>query len=187
MQNLLELAPLAVFAITYYLRDIYVATGALMVAMLLLLVTDYMMTRKIPTMHLVSAVLVVVLGSVTILLHDQRFIQWKPTILFWAFGVAFLLSQWLGKQPLAERLMRGALEGVVMSVKDWRRLNLVWVVFYLLMGALNLLVARNASERMWVNFKVFGITGLTLIFVMAQAAWISRHSPSKASDTNDPN
>ena len=205
MQNLLELAPLAVFVIAINLRDIYFATGALMVSMLILLMVDYAMTRKIPTMHWVSAGLVFVLGSVTLLLHDKRFIQWKPTILFWGFGIAFLLSRWVGKQTLTERFMRGIFEraaaveapktdgvnasrdvanpetnALTMTSSDWRNLNWVWVAFYFCMGALNLLVVRTASERVWGNFKGIGITVLTMIFVMAQAVWITRRGQSKS-------
>jgi intracellular septation protein len=180
MQALLEFLPLLVFIAAYYLKGIYVATGALMASMLLLLAVDWLRQRRIAPMHGISAVLVFIFGSATLALHDQRFIQWKPTIFFWAAAFAFLGSQWLGARTLAERVLGTAMgENVAhLGRSDWRALNLAWVVFYLIMGAANLAVAWNASERFWVNFKVFGITAATFAFVIAQSLWIARRAPA---------
>ncbi len=179
MQALLEFLPLLVFVAAYYLKGIYVATGALMVSMLVLLAVDWLRERRIPPMHGISALLVFVFGTATLLLHDQRFIQWKPTIFFWAAGAAFLASHWIGERPLAQRLLAGALGDTASGIgrAQWRGLNLTWVVFYAVMGAANLAVAWNASERTWVNFKVFGITAATFAFVIAQSLWIARRAP----------
>ena len=178
MQALLELLPLVAFVGAYYVAGIYVATGALMAAMLALLAVDWLRHRRIPPLHGISAALVFVFGTATLLLHDQRFIQWKPTVFFWALGLAFLASQWIGAQPLAQRLMGAAMGDAVGQLPrgDWLRLNGAWVAFYAVMGALNLLVAFNASERTWVNFKVFGITAATLLFVIGQSLWLSRRA-----------
>lgn len=175
MQSLLELAPLLAFLVAYYAKGIYVATAVLMGAMALLLAVDYLRSRRIPPMHALSAVLVFVFGSATLILHDQRFIQWKPTIFFWMASVAFLASTWIGDQPLVQRLI-GAAAGSDISLSRalWLRLNWLWVAFYAALGALNLLVAFNASERTWVNFKVFGLTAATFLFVAAQIFWLTR-------------
>src|SRR5262249_37958789 len=153
--------------------------GALMISMLALLVVDYLRERRIPPMHSLSAALVFVFGAATLLLHDLRFIQWKPTVFFWLISTAFLASFWIGKRTLVQRLLQTALRGEDLQVPEatWRRLNLLWILFYLFLGALNLLVAYNASERVWVNFKVFGLYLATLIFVAAQVIWLTRNHP----------
>ena len=178
MQALLEFLPLVAFIGAYYAAGIYAATGALMGAMALVLGVDWLRERRIPPMHGISAVLVFVFGAATLGLRDERFIQWKPTVFFWAVGIAFLVSQWVGRQPLAQRLMGAALGAQLGPVArgDWLRLNLAWVVFYAIMGTANLVVLRNASQQAWVNFKVFGITGLTLLFVVAQSIWLTRRA-----------
>src|SRR5450755_558487 len=160
MQALLEFAPLAAFFVAYKAAGLYVATAALMVSMALLLIVDYMRSRRVPPMHLLSAVLVFAFGTATLVLHNQRFIQWKPTVFFWLASLAFLASFWIGERTLVQRLLSAALGGEDARVPEpiWRRLNALWVVFYALLGGLNLLVAFNASERTWVNFKVFGLT-----------------------------
>jgi intracellular septation protein len=126
-------------------------------------------------------VLVFLFGTATLVLHDLRFIQWKPTVFFWLAAVAFLGSQWIGKQPLAQRLLSAALgaeasAGQEMRVAEstWKRLNILWVVFYALLGALNLFVAFNFSEHIWVPFKVIGLPVINLLFVGAQVAWLLR-------------
>jgi intracellular septation protein len=177
MQALLEFAPLAVFLVAYYAAGLYAATAALMVAMGVLLVIDYARGRRVPPMHVLSAVLVFAFGTATLVLHNQRFIQWKPTVFFWLASLAFLGSFWIGERPLAQRFLSAALAGEVhVAPAVWRRLNWLWIVFYLLLGVLNLLVAFNASERTWVNFKVFGLTIATFLFIAAQIAWLARRS-----------
>ena len=109
MQALLELAPVAAFFIAYAVGGIYVATAVLMIGMAALLAVDYLLHKRIPTMHALSAVLVFGLGAATLLLHDKHFIQLKPTALFWLFGLAFLASFWIGKQTLTEKLFTFAL------------------------------------------------------------------------------
>ena len=175
MQALLEFAPLAVFLIAYYAAGIYVATAALMVAMAALLGVDYARGRRVPPMHALSAVLVFAFGTATLLLHNQRFIQWKPTVFFWLASVAFLGSFWIGDRPLVQRLLSAALPAEArVEPAVWRRLNWLWIVFYGLLGILNLVIAFHASERTWVNFKVFGLTVATFVFIAAQLAWLAR-------------
>jgi intracellular septation protein len=177
MQALLEFAPLLAFIIAYYVGGLYTATAVLMVAMAVLLAVDYLVHRRIPPMHGLSAVLVFVLGAATLLFHDKHFIQIKPTALFWLAGLAFLASFWIGERTLTERLLSAALQDQLQVPKAvWRRLNAVWVVFYALLGGLNLVLAYYASERVWVNFKVFGLTILTLVFVGLQVMWLTKRA-----------
>jgi len=176
MQALLEFAPLVAFFVAYRVSGLYAATAVLMVAMAILLIVDYVRLRRVPAMHALSAVLVFLFGTATLVLHDLRFIQWKPTVFFWLAAVAFLGSQWIGKQTLTQRLLSAALGGEEGRVAEstWKRLNLLWVVFYALLGALNLFVAFNFSEHVWVPFKVIGLPIINLLFVGAQVAWLVR-------------
>ncbi|GMU68611.1 MAG: hypothetical protein AMXMBFR37_09430 [Steroidobacteraceae bacterium] len=177
MQQILDFAPLLVFVVAYYLKGFYVATGALMAAMVLLMVVDLVLLRRVPTMHWISALLVLAFGTATLMLHDQRFIQWKPTVFFWLVSLALLGSRWIGPRPLVERLLAPALGSDSQLPRAlWQRVNLLWVAFYALLGALNLAVAFNASEAFWVNFKVFGLTALTFVFIAAQLPWLIKRA-----------
>ncbi len=179
MQAILELAPLAAFAVAYYLHGLYAATAVLMVAMVGLLAADLALTRRIPSMHSLSAVLVLVFGAATLLLHNQRYIELKTSVFYWLVSAAFLASFWIGKRTLTERLLRMTLSaalGPEFRVPEplWRRLNWIWVVFSAAVGAANLLVVMRASERFWVNFNVFGLTLATMVFVGVQVVWLVR-------------
>ena len=174
MQALLELAPLVAFFVAYYFGGIYIATGVLMAGMAVLLAVDYLLHRRISPMHALSAVLVFALGAATLILHDKHFIQLKPTALFWVFGLAFLASFWIGKQTLTERLFTAALQGQVRVPESlWRRMNALWVVFYAVLGEANLLVAKYATERIWVYSKIL-LTVLTFIFAVAQVLYLMK-------------
>jgi len=184
MKSVLEFAPVAVFGVTYYIHGIYVATAALMISMVLLLIVDFIWLKRIPTMHGVSALLVFALGAATLILHNQRFIQWKPTVLFWLASAAFLGSFWIGERTLTERLLGTAFgEPVKVAQRLWRQLNAASVVFYALLGAANLAVAFHASERTWVNFKLFGLTAATVVFAGLQLAWLARHLPPDSGES----
>ncbi len=184
MLSLLEFAPVAVFVVAYYTHGIYVATAALMASMLVLLIVDIAWLKRIPTMHALSALLVFAFGAATLLLHNQRFIQWKPTVLFWLLSLALLGSFWVGKYTLVERLLGKSLGAPVnVGQSQWRRINALWVIFYALLGALNLVVAFHASERTWVNFKLFGLTSATVLFMAAQVAWLARRLESAGSES----
>jgi intracellular septation protein len=186
MQALAEFAPLVAFFVTYSVRGLYAATGVLMVAMLALLAFDWLRLRRIPPLHALSALLVLVLGGATLLLHNRLFIQWKPTVLFWLVSIAFVASSWIGERTLTQRFLEPALAGrVAVGARQWRRINLWSALFYLFLGALNLAVAYGASERTWVYFKLFGLALLTFVFIALQLLWLSRAAgalPSPASD-----
>jgi intracellular septation protein len=175
MHPALEFLPLAAFLVAFWLGDIYVATAALMVTMPLMWLVGRIRTGRSSDLHAISTVLVLVFGALTLLWRDQRFIQWKPTALFAALAVVFLASAYGGRRTLTERLMGAALQGQVsLAPADWQRLNLAWVGFYAAMALLNWAVVANATVEQWVAFKAFGITGATLVFALAQGAWIMR-------------
>jgi intracellular septation protein len=128
--------------------------------------------RKVETMLWVSLLLVVVLGGLTIYLRSETFIKWKPSMLYWCMGVAFWLSPLLFGKNLLKVLLG---EQLKLPPKIWHRLNFAWVAFFAVMGFINLWVAYNFSTDTWVNFKLFGSLGLTLVFTVAQGFYLSRH------------
>jgi intracellular septation protein len=181
MHPALEFLPLAAFLAAFWLGDIYVATAALMITMPMMWLIGRLRTGRSSDLHAISTVLVLVFGSLTLLWRDQRFIQWKPTVLFAALAVVFLASAWIGRRTLTERLMGAALQGqATLAPADWQRLNLAWVGFYAAMALLNWAVVANATVEQWVAFKAFGITGATLIFALAQGVWIMRRGAGSA-------
>lgn len=135
--------------------------------------------RKIDLMLWVSLALVVVMGGLTVWLHNETFIKWKPTLLYWVMGAAFALAPLLfGKNLL--RLLLG--EQLELPAPVWQRLNLAWVGFFAAMGALNLWVAYTFATATWVNFKLFGSLGLMLVFTVAQGLYLSRYLPDEHAD-----
>lgn len=182
METLIELAPLIAFFVTYkFFGGIYPATAVLMAAMLLLLAWDWLRTRKLPQMHLISAVLVWVFGIATLLLHDVRFIQWKATVFYWLVALAIGGTVWIGKMTLLERLLGKNLpEDVKVSPGRWRNLSLVAAAFYAALGALNLWVAYNMSEETWVTFKTWVVVPLLFVFTAALIFWILRGESTEA-------
>jgi intracellular septation protein len=125
-------------------------------------------------MHAITTAVVVILGSATLLLHDARFIQWKPTVLLALTAVAFLGSLGIGKQPLARRMFEGVFdEPLAVSSRAWLVINCLWAAWFALLAVVNIYVARNFTESTWVHFKVYGITPATMIFMFPQVLWLS--------------
>jgi intracellular septation protein len=132
--------------------------------------------KKIDAMLWVSLVIILLFGGATIWLHNEIFIKWKPTVLYWLFCVALLLSAWVLKKNLMQLLLGGQL---ALPDKIWSQLNLLWASFFAIMGLVNLYVAYDFSTNVWVNFKLFGLTGLTLAFILFQAWFFSGHLREK--------
>ncbi len=185
MQILIELAPLIAFFVTYkWFGGIYTATAVLMVGMLLLLAWDWLRTRTLPQMHLVSAILVWIFGAATLMLRDDRFIQWKATVFYWLVALVLAGSVWIGKMTLLERLLSKSLpEDVSVQPGSWRSLSLVSALFYGALGALNLWIAYNMSREAWVNFKTFVVIPLVFVFTAGVLFWIMRQQ-APASDSS---
>ena len=133
--------------------------------------------RKVDLMLWVSLVLVVVLGGATVWFHNETFIKWKPSMLYWAMGLAFWISQLVFRKNLLRALIG---EQLTLPPGVWQRLNFMWVAFFAFMGLLNLYVAYSFSTDTWVNFKLFGGIGLMFAFTVAQGLYISRHVQDEA-------
>jgi len=174
MQVLFELLPLVLFLGAYLYKGIYFAIGVLMVAMPIGFVIKYVRTKKVDKMYMWSTLFLLVFGAAALYFRNADFIFWKPTAFYWAVSIAFLLSLWIGEKPLVRRFLEigGELPTERIVPADWRRLNLVWVVFFAAMGIANIYVAYNYSEQFWVNFKVFGLLALTVVFMLGQGLWL---------------
>ncbi|MSQ49921.1 MAG: septation protein A [Betaproteobacteria bacterium] len=171
MKFLFDLFPVLLFFAAFKMADIYVATAVAIGATFLQIGLLALLRKKIDTMLWVSLGIIVVFGGATLVLRDETFIKWKPTVLYWIFGIALASAQLLRRNLIRSML------GAQMRLPDkvWRNLNWSWVAFFAFMGAANLLVAFNFSTDQWVNFKLFGGTGLMLLFVVAQAMFLARH------------
>jgi intracellular septation protein len=172
MKILLDYLPILLFAGAYYLRDIYVATVVLIVSLFAQVAMLWIMTRRLPKVQLVTAMLALGLGGVTLALHDPTFIKLKPTILYALFALVLLGSQFIGGKPLIQRMLGSNLH---LPGPVWKRLNVMWAGFFVFCGILNLYVAYRFSEAAWVNFKLFGMFGLTFAFIVLQGLYLSRH------------
>ncbi|TNI62273.1 septation protein A, partial [Aeromonas salmonicida] len=165
-----------VFFAIYKLYDIYYATGALVVVTGLQLLYGWLKYRKVEKMQLFTFVLVAFFGSLTLIFHDDTFIKWKVTVINALFALALLIGRYgFGKNLLKQML------GKELSAPDpvWDRLNLGWVTFFALCGLLNLYIAFNLPQEVWVNFKVFGLLGLTLISTLLSGLYLYRHLPAE--------
>jgi intracellular septation protein len=174
MQVLFEFLPLILFLGAYLYKGIYFAIGTLMIAMPIGFVIKYMRTQQVDKMYMWSTIFLLLFGSAALYFRNATFIYWKPTAFYWAIAAAFLLSNWIGEKPLVRRFLElsGELPTDKISSGEWRRLNLVWVIFFAAMGIANIYVAYKFSEQFWVNFKVFGLLALTFIFMLAQGVWL---------------
>lgn len=172
MKLLFDFLPILLFFITYKIKGIYFATAVAIIIACLQVAYSWFKFKRIEKMHLVTLLLIVVLGGATLLLHNELFIKWKPTIINWLFSLSFLGSQIIGSKPLIQRMLAN---NVNLPNKIWKRLNLSWASFFFIMGVTNLYVVYHYSTDAWVNFKLFGILGLTVIFVLIQAVYLAKH------------
>ena len=170
MQLFVDYLPILFFFGAYFYKDIYFATAVLMVVMPLVFLVQWLMTRKVNKIYLASTVLVILLGGMTLALRNPLFLYWKPTVLNWIIAIVFLGSQFIGEKPIVQRMLGGAAK---LADEQWRRLNMLWVGFFLVVGIVNLYVAYSFSEPTWVQFKLFGMLGLTIVFVIIQTIWLS--------------
>ena len=170
MQLLVDFLPIIIFFVVYKLYGMYAATAAIIVAMAIQIAFQWFVQRKVNKMLIASGVLVAFLGGITLALRDPVFIQWKPTIVNWLFAAVFLGSQFISSKTIIERIMGHAVQ---LDASMWRQLNMIWVANFLVLGAANLFVAYNFDENTWVNFKLFGMLGLTLVTAIGQAFWIA--------------
>jgi intracellular septation protein len=154
---------------------IFVATAVFMVAILVALVVSYALTRHLPMMAIVTAIVVVVFGSLTLVLHDDTFIKMKPTIIYVLFG-GILLGGLVFNKPLLAMVFESVFD---LTEEGWRKLTLRWAVFFLALAVLNEIVWRTQSTDFWVSFKVFGVVPLTFVFAAFQFPLLQKYAATK--------
>lgn len=157
-------------------QPIILATAVLIPATALQILYTRITTGKVEKMHIITLALVVLLGGATVALNNKEFIMWKPTIVNWLFAAAFLGSQWFMQKSFLQRMMESA---VTLPDAIWKKLNYAWVAFFVFCGVANLIVAYQFSEEVWVNFKLFGLLGLTIVFIIGQSLFLYRHMDHK--------
>lgn len=171
MKFIFDFLPILLFFVAYKTYDIYVATAVAIVATLIMVAVFWLKHRRVEKMHMITLAIITIFGGATLIFKDPTFIKWKPTVAYWLFAVAFLGSQFIGGRSITERMMGHA---ITAPERVWKRLNLSWAIFFIVMGILNLYVAFNYPEDTWVNFKLFGLMALSIIFILGQGIFISR-------------
>jgi intracellular septation protein len=179
MQLLFDFLPVIAFFVTYKLTgDLFTATAVIIVAVIAQTAIQWFRFRKVSSMALISGVLVLIFGGLTLVIHDKAFIQWKVTVVNWLFALGFLASRFIGDKVMIQRMMG---EQMQLEPALWRRLNWMWIGFFTALGAINLYVAYNFSEAIWVDFKLYGMIGLTAAFAIAQGLWLASKMPPEGS------
>jgi len=181
MKFLFDFFPIALFFITFKFYDdphegVLAATAVAIIATIVQVFFFWLKNKRVEKMHIITLVLITVLGGATLLLKDPVFIKWKPTAVNWLFAIAFLGSQFIGEKPFVKRMMAHAVD---LPDLIWTKLNFAWVVFFTAMGFANLYVAFNFDLSTWVDFKTYGMLGLTVLFVILQAIFLARHMQEK--------
>ncbi len=190
MKFLFDLFPLILFFGAFKLYGIYAATLAAIIGSIVQVGMYWLKTRTFEKMHIITLVIILVMGGLTLFLKDDRFIKWKPTILYWIFSTIILGSQIIGKTTVMEKIMG---KQIALPSPIWSKVNLSWGLFFLVVGFLNVYVAfyfggsditEQARTDLWVNFKVFGLMALTLAFGIVQALIIAKHVTPEKEESN---
>jgi len=178
MQSLLEFLPLVIFYIVWKFADIYWATGALIVMSALHVLFFIVQRKPVPKKAWIFFGLIAVFGGLTIYLQDDTFLKWKVTIINGIFACALLISQYVFKKNIIKEFLG---EALALPEKVWEKLNLSWAAFFILCALLNYYVAFNFEQETWVNFKVFGLTGLMLVFSVSSIFALYKYLPKEES------
>ncbi len=171
MKILIDFFPILLFFGSYKLYDIYVGTGVLMAATVLQMGLIYALDRKLQAMHKITLCLILIFGSLTLVLHDDRFIKWKPTVLYAAMAIGLAVAIWIMNKNFLKLLLGSQLE---LPDPVWKRLNVIWVAYCLFMSLSNAYVAAYFSTEAWVNFKLWGYV-FPLAFIIGQGFYIARY------------
>jgi intracellular septation protein len=171
MQLFFEFFPIFLFFAAYKFLGIYVATVTAIVVSGMQFFLTWLLKKRFDVLQGATFLILATLGGTTLLLHEEIFIKWKPTVINWLLAVVFLVSHFI-KKPLIKTVMQ---KTVQLPAKIWARLNLSWVIFWFLMGCLNLYIIYHFNTATWVDFKLFGYIGVTTLFIVLQAVYINRH------------
>lgn len=176
MQALYDFIPIICFGIFYYFYGIYAATASAMAASALQVIYQWLRYQRAEKIQIVTCGLILVLGGATLAFHESIFIKWKPSVIYWLFGLILLFSQYIKKQPLLESFLG---DKITLPRDIWHKLTLAWASFFIVMGALNIYIAYVFSTTTWVYFKVFGTTSISILFIVGQALYLAKHVSSE--------
>ena len=171
MRFLIDFLPIVLFVGAYKLYDIYVATGVLMAATVVQMALIYAMDRKLTTMHKITLLLILVFGSLTLVLQNELFIKWKPTVLYMAMAIGLSIALWTAKKNFLKLMLGSQLD---LPDPVWMRLNVVWIAYCLFMAVINGYVAAYFSTEAWINFKLWGYV-FPMAFIIGQGLYIAPH------------
>ncbi|WP_353189377.1 septation protein A [Pandoraea pnomenusa] len=172
MKFLFDLLPVILFFVAFKFAGIYVATGIAIATTIAQVLWMWIRHRKVEPMQWVSLGIIVVFGGATMLLHDETFIKWKPTALYWLFGITLFVAELAFDKNLIRAMME---KQMALPENLWRAVNFSWALFFLAMGALNLVIAYHFSTDTWVDFKLFGGMGLMVVFIVVQSLWLAKY------------
>ena len=172
MKFLFDLIPVILFFVGFKLYDIFTATAIAIGATIAMIIYVKIRHGVVEKMLLVNGAIISVLGGITLLLHDKTYIMWKPTVLYWLLAAVLLIANLFFKKNFIQQMMGKMLNA---PIAVWDKLNLAWVIFLVILGFVNLYVAFNYSENTWVNFKLFGVTSVMFIFVVAQTLLLKQY------------
>ena len=177
---LFDLFPLILFFLAFKFADIFTATAVAIAAGIAQFIWLKVTGKTIEATHWINLSVILVFGGATLFFHNDVFIRWKPTVLYWLFGGILLVGKWVFRRNLIRKVLGPQID---MPEPVWDRLNLSWAGFFAASGALNLYVAFSGrfTESQWVNFKVFGLMALLLVFVIAQSIWLGRYMKEELS------
>jgi intracellular septation protein len=182
MQFLFEIFPVFLFFLAFKFYGIYAATVVGIVTTFLQVVIYRLWKKSWDKKQVITLIVFLVFGGMTLYFHDPIFVKWKPTIVFWVFAVAIVITQYFTHKPLMQRLMENMVQGKhTMTSQIWKKLNLMWAVFFVVLGGINLYVAYYCSNDAWVNFKFYGITSALFLFSIVQALYLSRFMTESSS------
>jgi intracellular septation protein len=182
MKMMFDFFPVLLFFVVYKMYDIYMATAILIVACFIQTMAHRVIRGKFEKSHVITLILVTLFGGLTLILHDEVFIKWKPTVINWLFAGVFIGSRFIGKKTIIERMMGS---NITLPSDIWTKLNIAWALFFAFLGTLNLYVAFSFDTDTWVNFKLFGLMGLTFIFIIAQSFYLMPHFKERQTTGND--
>ncbi len=182
MKMFFDFLPVLLFFVVYKLYDIYLATGVLIAASALQTIGHRLIKGAFEKAHVITLILVTLFGGLTIALQDETFIKWKPTAINWLFAALFIGSQFIGQKTIIERMMGSS---ITLPRNIWVNLNMAWALFFLFLGALNIYVAFSFDTDTWVNFKLFGLMGITFLFIVAQSLYLAPHLKESKAGNSD--
>ncbi len=172
MKFLFDYFPIIIFFVAYKVWNIYVATALTMAAAVIQVGAFWLKHKRFEKFHIITLAFILVLGSATLIFHNDIFIKWKPSIVYWAFSIVLIGSHFIGSKTLIRRMLD---EKINLPIKVWDKINIAWGIFFIFLGALNVYVIYHYSTNIWVYFKLFGTLGLTILFILVQAIYISKH------------